>query len=89
MAMFNTTADAKYRIDLNVFPIRLSDHRLRQYGCSISIPVCSKQIITIRHTLSKCSDARLLLEAENFWYLDDKFSETSGYGWWRRICAGD
>ena len=84
VAMFNATADAKHRIDLNVFPDPFVGSPAAPIWLLNLNPGLQQTDYHHPQHVVEMQRRSIALEAENFWYLDDKFSGTSGYDWWRK-----
>jgi hypothetical protein len=84
VAAFNAKADAKHRIELDVFPDPF-----------VGSPAAPIWLLNLNPGLQQADyhhpahvvqmqRRSIALEAENFWYLNDCYAGTSGYDWWRK-----
>lgn len=81
---FNATADATYRIDLNIFPDPFVGSPAAPIWLLNLNPDLQQTDYHHPHHVVEMQRRSIALEAEDFWYLDEKFSGTSGYDWWRK-----
>jgi hypothetical protein len=88
IASFNETADARHKIELDVFPDPFVGSPAAPIWLLNLNPGLQQSDYHHPQHVIDMQRRSIALEADDFWYLDNKYAMTSGYEWWRKKTRG-